>query len=330
MNTKFIFLSLLVSTLALSACAGGGGAKTPPPTASSIKPKLETSAIDNAMENALKQAEAGGSQQEILATLAQVHARNPKDPIVATRYGRALQADDQINAAERILEPFTKGASKNVEAVTEMAMVQLTLGNFKKAEVYAQQAKEIKPKNARAYLAMGTAQDALGRHQAAEISFREGLKNWQGDPAPIMNNLALNLASQGHLEESLAMIKKAQKLSPGRMELERNRRIIATLLETTGTPPPAPNKKPDARVSNNIAPSAAPIKPKPVAKKPAVKTKVKAEVKAKDNIEEKTEVKTEQVAAKKVEGAAEKTEERIYIPTETKSTLTNIKFKPLN
>ena len=71
------------------------------------------------------------------------------------------------------------------------------------------ESQELKEKNARAYLAMGTAQDALGRHQDAEISFREGLENWQGDPAPIMNNLALNLASQGHLEESLALLKKA-------------------------------------------------------------------------------------------------------------------------
>ena len=60
------------------------------------------------------------------------------------------------------------------------------------------------------------------------------MKHWKGDSTPILNNLALNLASQGHLEEALSLIEKAQKMAPGRMDLERNRRIIATLLETTG------------------------------------------------------------------------------------------------
>ena len=76
--------------------------------------------------------------------------------------------------------------------------------------------------------------DAQKKHQAAEVAFREGLEHWQGDSTPILNNLALNLASQGHLEEALSLIEKAQQLSPSRMDLERNRRIIATLIETTG------------------------------------------------------------------------------------------------
>ncbi len=243
---KNIFFSLLVSSFILSACVTSG-AQQAQPTVNSHNPRLKTSAIDNVMERALAQAEASGNKQEILAMLAQVHARNTDDPIVATRYARALREDDQINAAARTLVPYTTGKKKNIEALTEMAMAQLAQGNYKKAEFFAGQATKIDPKKARAFLAMGTAQDALKRHQDAEISFREGLKNWKGDPAPIMNNLALNLASQGHLEESLALLEKAQKISPQRIELERNRRIIATLLETTGPRPPEPNKKPVAK-----------------------------------------------------------------------------------
>lgn len=214
-----------------------------------MNPKLETAAIDRAMERALADAEANGNAQEILATLEQVYKRNPNDPIVATRYARALREDQQIKTAIRTLEPFITGENKNVEAVTEMAMTQLTLGDFKTAEKFAVQSTEMNEKNARGYLALGTALDAQNRHQDAEIAFRQGLKHWKGDASPILNNLALNLASQGHLEESLALLEKALDLAPNRMDLERNRRIIATLLETTGTRPPAPPKKPDAPAS---------------------------------------------------------------------------------
>ena len=192
-SPAFLTLMLVASTIALSACSGGMGGQKPT-VSNSMTPNLQTSAIDRAMERALADAEASGNTQEILAMLAQVNARNPNDAAVATRYANALREDDQINAAIRTLQPFTKGDNKNVDAVTEMAMAQIALGDFDAAEKYAKESTELDSKNARGYLALGTAQDALTHHQEAEISFRQGLKYWQGDPTPILNNLALNLA----------------------------------------------------------------------------------------------------------------------------------------
>ncbi|HPD83752.1 MAG: tetratricopeptide repeat protein [Alphaproteobacteria bacterium] len=244
--SKFLILSLGISTLALSACAGGARqhASAPATAANSMAPELKTTSIDRVMERALADAEANGNSQDVLAMLGQVYARHPEDPIVATRYGRALREDDQINAAVRTLTPFTKDPNKNTEAITEMAMTQLALGDFKAAERYANESIEMNSKNARGYLALGTAQDAQSKHQEAEVSFRKGLQFWQGDPTPILNNLALNLASQGHLGESLSLLEKALKISPNRMDLERNRRIIATLVETSGPTAPPPTDKP--------------------------------------------------------------------------------------
>lgn len=303
MNKKILLFFLCLSTLTLSACATNN-VQTHHPK-SSISPQLKTSAIDKAMEKALAQAESSGNKQEILAMLGQIHARNPDDPIVATRYGRALREDDQINAAARTLEPFTKGKKENVEAITEMAMVQLAQGEYKKAKSYAAKAADIDPKNARAYLAMGTAQDALGDHQNAEISFRQGLKHWHGDPSPILNNLALNLASQGHLEEALALLEKAQKLSPRRMELERNRRIISTLLDAAGPRPPAPNKKPDIVIPETAKPQQTTQKKKE--EQPEKKT-------AENEVGEEKE---------------QPSEEKIEVKVQGKSTV-NVKLKPLN
>lgn len=318
MHSKFFSLPLLLSVLVLSACASGSSGKSAA-TTNSMNPTLKSSSIDKAMEKALAQAEASGNKQEILAMLGQVHGRNPQDAAVATRYAIALREDEQINAAIRTLTPFTKGSQKNVDAVTEMAMTQLALGDFEAAESYAVQATEMNPKNARAYLALGTAQDAQGRHQDAEISFREGVRHWQGDPSPILNNLALNLASQGHLEESLALINKAQKISPGRLELERNRRIITTLLETTGPRPPAPGDKPgeedEPKATTPLKKPSSPPKP------------VKKAVSAENTKEVKTE--TVKKVEEKIEEAQPEKKMDVKVQDVTKMK-TNIKLKPLD
>src|SRR5690606_32820828 len=73
--------------------------------------------------------------------------------------------------------------------------------------------------------------DAQNYHEQAEVAFRRGLDKWQGDPAPTLNNLALNLASQNKLDQSLALLHRAKAESPGWMEIERNIRTIATLKE---------------------------------------------------------------------------------------------------
>jgi len=321
-HSKFFSTPLLLSVLILSACASGGTGQTT--SANSMNPALRSTAIDKAMEKALTQAEASGNKQEILALLGQVHNRNPNDSAVATRYAIALREDEQINAAIRTLTPHTKGEKENVAAVTEMAMTQLSLGDFEAAESYATRATEMDPKNARAYLALGTAQDAQSRHQDAEVSFRKGVKHWKGDPSPILNNLALNLASQGHLEESLALIHKAQKISPGRLELERNRRIISTLLETTGPRPPAPGGKP--KTEDVKLPEEKP-QPKAEAKTSKPPKPMKKNI-AQDNIDQ-VEQETIQEVEKKIEDAIP--EEKIEVKAEGTTKLkTNIKLKPLN
>ncbi|MEM7618222.1 MAG: tetratricopeptide repeat protein [Pseudomonadota bacterium] len=236
--SKLCFSLILASSL--TACASSGTTPTGSYQSNntnynnSVAPE-PTKSINTSTEKILAEAEAAGDKQLVLENLKTLHAENPEDPIVATRYGRALREDDQVNAAVRILTSFTKGTSASGEALTEMAMAQLALGKFETAEKYAERATSADKKNGRAYLALGTALDAQKKHQPAEIAFRKGLKYWKGKSTPILNNLALNLASQGHLEEALSLIEKAQKLAPGRMDLERNRRIIATLLETTGS-----------------------------------------------------------------------------------------------
>ncbi len=320
MTNRFIPLALVISTITLGACASS---QTAPPS-SSMEPALHTSSIDKAMEKALKEAEANGNRQQILATLRQVHSRNPKDAVVAARYARALRDDDQIKAASRVLSSFTKGDKSNELALTEMAMTKLAEGDFASAESYAADVLSMNDKNARAYLALGTAQDAQGNHEAAEKSFRQGLRYWEGDATPIMNNLALNLASQGHLEEALTLIEKALEESPRRMDLERNRRIIATLLETTGPRPPAPAAKPAAEVKEQPTKTTyVPLPPKKDIVNPA-RAEDAAQIEATAGQAEIDQIIEENANAESAR------EQEIYQAEPQTNTTTNIKLKSYN
>ena len=244
MNTKTFLFTVAVSALSISAlglggCSGTGSYSTHGNTGSYSK---TSNIIDRAIEKALAEAK---SDQERLTILGQMHARDPENQAVAIHYAQALRNDEQINASRRVLEKFATGENKTAEALTELSITNIALGDFKAAEENAADALELSPNDGRAYLSMGTALDAQGRHEDAEAAFRSGVKNWKGDPAPILNNLALNLASQGRLEQSLEILRKAKKISPHRMEIERNLRIISTLQETAGPTPPEPGVKPE-------------------------------------------------------------------------------------
>ena len=88
--------------------------------------------------------------------------------------------------------------------------------------------------------------DAQGKHPEAERAFRKALDYWQGDPTTVMNNLALNLASQEFLDEAIEILNKAKAISPDRIEVERNLRIVMALQQSSGhRSAPKPKKKPD-------------------------------------------------------------------------------------
>jgi Flp pilus assembly protein TadD len=283
MIRKFISCVLIISSISLTACSSSGNSdknkqkvtlnaptkevvsdtseetKVTP----TIKPQIqapakpvtaETQSIDRAMQIALKNAETAGNKRQVAAILGQLYSRNPNDEMLAMRYARSLREANQLAKAKNILSKFTSNTN-NVDLLSEMAMIELSSNNFETAKKYATRAIEIDPNTSRAYLALGTAQDALEDHASAEQSFRNGLRNWEGDPSPILNNLALNLASQGHLNEALSLLERALKISPKRMELERNRRIISTLLETANPLAPSPPKKPDVVIPNTAIPN---------------------------------------------------------------------------
>ncbi len=206
--------------------------------------------IDAVLERAADQAEESGKAGESLALLERMYRRKGNDAAVALKYGRALREAGELQRAAVVMEPLARNEKdQNAEAKIEYASIQMALGNYMTAEDFARQAVLLTPEAGQAYHLLGIALDAQGHHEQAETAFRKGLDNWSGDPGPILNNLGLNLASQGFLDEAIDVLRKAQASSPDRMEIERNLRIVKALQVQ---PPqdgwiivPKPGHKPD-------------------------------------------------------------------------------------
>lgn len=266
--TRYNTLPLLLTgfcALFLSACSTAGNTEAVPTTRAAetqtnLSNQQSASRVDRAFERALSQARATGNPQDIIAVIEPFYKSQKDNPLVVAEYARALREDNQLNTAKRVLQPYKVETKEHPETWTELAMVTLTLGEYKEAELAARSATRMDKSAGRAYLALGTALDAQGHYAQAEDAFRQGLRVWKGDAAPILNNLALNLASQGHYQQALDILDRARKEYPHRIELERNFRIISTL--------------------NNVRPSSVSVD-KPVAK-PSVKPD-KSEDKAQEN-----------------------------------------------
>jgi Flp pilus assembly protein TadD len=243
--------AVLIALLGLTACQAQKKAG-PDEKAQSQMSKLLSRAAQN--------AEASGNTKKSLAFLGQVYRRNSDKPEAALRYARALRKADKPGKAIEILQGFSD-RHESLDSLTririnsELALIHLGKGNFHLGQKRAQAAintgenhddSDTAKTAAKAYHLLGVAFDAQGQHEKAEKAFRKGLKNWKGDPVPIMNNLALNLANQDNLDEAVKILKKARKTAPDRKIVERNLRILTTMNEEVAynIPPPLPSKKP--------------------------------------------------------------------------------------
>lgn len=198
------------ATLALTACAGAPA-------------KYQT---DETIDTSIKRA-----GYTPLETYAQAYAARPDDPQAAYNYAYLLREEGRLEEALEILEPAAKKKSTPVEVVNEYGNALLADGQYRRAESVANTVIKQLPENGEGYHILGIALDAQAKHEPAEDAFRKALEYWQGDPVPVMNNLALNLTAQGYLDEAASLLREAKQIDPDRREIERNLRIVNTLRE---------------------------------------------------------------------------------------------------
>ncbi|MGB4056766.1 MAG: tetratricopeptide repeat protein [Alphaproteobacteria bacterium] len=250
MTSKNLLRSTMILSVSvmLAACQTTGSTAKSPNTSAK---NTQEAAIDTALERAAASSASKGEQGQSLGFLEKLYKRNSADPQSAINYAAALREAEYYNQAALVLAPFANDKKSPAAAKTEYAAVQLALGNDKQAEKYAQKAVLQDNTDFRAYHYLGIALDGQGMHKEAERAFRKALDMWQGDPIPVMNNLALNLASQEYLDEAVEILEKAQAIAPDRVEVERNLRIVRTLLQSARHAP-KPGVKP-------APPAAAPV-----------------------------------------------------------------------
>lgn len=259
-SSKFKLLCFSLTALSgLAACESTPGSKK---QELAIQGSQGADTVDRALAQAGAANHRQQNQSESIFVLERAYKRNPDDMSTAVSYARALRQNDLAQRALIILKPHMVEPDKvSADALTEYAAITLALGQYQKAENSARQAVIKDPDWHRAYHVLGIALDAQGFHKQAEVAFRRGLEKWKGDPVPVLNNLALSMAAQGYLEESLNILRKASDSAPNRKEIERNLRIISALhqnmqgratqastsMPEAGAPginPPFPSQKP--------------------------------------------------------------------------------------
>ena len=224
-TSRLLLTTLMISTaLMLAACqttaTTGTGSADP---------------VNAALDRASTETATSG-QPESLQAIERLYKADSMNPELATRYSRALRDNGRMTRAAMVLNPLMESQkTKTTGVVTEFAAVQAAMGNYEIAEKNARAAVMQDGNSAQAYHVLGIALDAQGFSKQAEVAFRKALDNWSGDPSPVLNNLGLNLAAQGFLDEAISTLRRAAALSPNKIEIERNLRIVQALQVQPGT-----------------------------------------------------------------------------------------------
>lgn len=252
-SARLLINTLMVgSALMLAACQTTGSTG-----------KTATDPVDAALQRGT------ASGPESLSSIERLYKQDSDNPQLAVRYARALRENGRMTRAAMVLNPLIENPkTKTVGVITEFAAVQASMGNYEAAEKHARAAVVQDQNSAEAYHVLGIALDAQGFNKQAEVAFRKALDNWSGDPSPVLNNLGLNLAAQGFLDESISTLRRAAALAPNKTEIERNLRIVQALQVQPGTntAPYAQTKSDQEAAKSKPDTAAAPVKPASIAK----------------------------------------------------------------
>lgn len=272
---------LLTPVLALAALLSLGACQTTDlsvkgfmkPVDSLQGEKAETKAR---REEAARDALNAGDAETALKLYGEMHKEKPSNRKVALQYAELLRKSERPQEAIKVMSPFALdigGAPKQnaaPEALLELASAYIAAGDFDAGERMLNAVLEnqkAKKYHIEAYNLMGVVLDTKGQHREAEHMFREALEGWQGNPAAVMNNLALSLASQGLFDQSLTTLRKALVISPDKQEVARNIQIVSDLRDNIV--PSAPLRLPPGkkiitpRRSKTKPPAACPPCPAP-------------------------------------------------------------------
>jgi Flp pilus assembly protein TadD len=205
------------------------------------------------LATAAADAIAQGRTEEALANYERLYARNKSDTGIVLNYAQLLRKSGRNEQALKILKPLAANSRGSDFGKTPASLIRneyaaalISAGQYGEAvtvldKVLANpKAQDFYPD---ANHLEGIALDAQGQHKDAEPYFRRALETWHGDASAVMNNLALNLASQGNFDEALTLLRRAQVMDPAKTEIAKNIDIVAGLRAAVVPKPPVSVKK---------------------------------------------------------------------------------------
>ncbi len=227
---------LIVALLGVSACQTTSGTDGSMETSSngSFVPRT----LDSVLASLKNTFSRDDTRSDYMAA-ERAYKANPDSETNTVRYARALRKQGLSTRASLVLLPYIKDSGEtSVAVLNEYSAILLEQGSYDQAEIYANRAIKKDETSYEAYQNLGISLDAQGQHERSEAAFRKGLSYWEGDPLPILNNLALSLAAQGYLDDAIDILRKASMAAPQRKDIERNLRIISALNKNIQTNQP--------------------------------------------------------------------------------------------
>lgn len=242
-------VSLSVLAFLLGACAAANDTQVGDPIDSL---QGQRAATERRLATTASDAMHAGKTGEALVAYEKLYKRDSRNPDVAVNYAQLLRRSGKADQAVKALEPFAAGKRKDSPRApiamlkNEYAAALIETGKFDLAQPVLETVLNdatLTDFHPDASNLSGIALDAQGQHKEAEKLFRQALDGWKGDPTSVMNNLALNLASQGKFDEALTTLRRAQVMAPQKTEIARNIQIISELRDAVVPKAPVSLKK---------------------------------------------------------------------------------------
>lgn len=191
---------LIVMAASLAGCAGIAD--------------LNTSALDATVNpKPVKPAETAsagstGARPDIAALMKQ-HTDAPDNPKNALAYASALQKSGKMKEARGVLERTAATIKTDRELLAALGLVELELGQTRKALAYLNQAAGGDKPDWRVVSGQGIAYSMQGQQAQAQKHFNKALQLSPGNPS-ILNNLAVSYMLDRKLQRAETLLLEAK------------------------------------------------------------------------------------------------------------------------
>ena len=230
-------------SLLLAACAAGA---TLPQLSDAASP---SKAGEAAQRLAIRPSKP--TPGDDLATLKRRNIESPGDARIALAYARALKSSGKLKDALVVVEKAAEGQANNRELTVAGALLQLELGQPKKAQQALAQVAASGPQDWRVLSGLGVAHSSLGQQAEAQKQFNKALELSPNNPS-VLNNIAISYMLDRKSEQAEAALRQASAGQAPAPEIAQNLALASGLKGKAAAERPRVSALADAPVASNL------------------------------------------------------------------------------